>query len=134
MYLGRSLQVENNTFSMAGILPLDFILEKRPQAHGYALLHAGGSSTFLDKGVIIKGHEFHYSRVLNAAEASPLAYQVDRGGGIDGKGDGMVYKNVVASYTHIHALGTPEWAPALVKKAREFREQHESTSRKRVPG
>ena len=40
-----------------------------------------------------------------------------KGFGIDGTGDGLVYKNVLATYTHLHALGTPEWAPALVEKA-----------------
>ncbi|HWR73408.1 MAG TPA: cobyrinic acid a,c-diamide synthase, partial [Nitrospirota bacterium] len=44
-----------------------------------------------------------------------------RGIGIDGKADGLVYKNIVASYTHLHALGTPEWAPGLVNTAREYR-------------
>ncbi len=132
IYLGRSLQVGNRTYSMTSVLPLDFVLEKRPQAHGYTLLSAGENSGFLDKGVIIKGHEFHYSRVMNSSGLSNFAYKVDRGGGIDGKSDGITYKNVVAAYTHIHALGTPEWAPALFKKASDYRKQHDSTSRKRV--
>jgi cobyrinic acid a,c-diamide synthase len=132
IYLGRSLQVEGKAYGMAGVLPLDFVLEKKPQAHGYTVLRARESSVFLDKDVIIKGHEFHYSRVVNASGLSPFAYDVDRGGGIDGKGDGLVYKNVVAAYTHIHALATPQWAPALVRKARAYRTQHESTSRRRV--
>jgi cobyrinic acid a,c-diamide synthase len=34
--------------------------------------------------------------------------------------DGLVHRNVLALYTHVHALGTPEWAPALVKRARGF--------------
>jgi cobyrinic acid a,c-diamide synthase len=33
----------------------------------------------------------------------------------------LVYKNVLACYTHLHALGTPEWAAAMVRKAREYR-------------
>ena len=111
IYLGRSLQVENKIYPMTGVLPLDFVLEKKPQAHGYTVLRAGENSMFLDKDVIIKGHEFHYSRVVNTAGLSPFAYEVSRGAGIDGKGDGLVYKNVVAAYTHIHALGTPQWAP-----------------------
>jgi cobyrinic acid a,c-diamide synthase len=121
IYLGRSLAVDNKTYSMTGVLPLDFILEAKPQAHGYTLLRAGQNSYFLDRGVIIKGHEFHYSRVVNDSRDAIFAYEVNRGTGINGKGDGFIYKNVVAAYTHIHALGTPEWAPSLVKRAREFR-------------
>jgi cobyrinic acid a,c-diamide synthase len=132
IYLGRSLQVESKTYPMTGVLPLDFVLEKKPQAHGYTLLRAGENAVFLDKDVIIKGHEFHYSRVVNTSGLSPFAYDVNRGGGIDGKRDGLVHKNVVAAYTHIHALGTPQWAPALVRKARAYRTHHESTSGKQV--
>jgi cobyrinic acid a,c-diamide synthase len=44
-----------------------------------------------------------------------------RGHGIDGAHDGIVYKNVLATYTHLHALGSPEWARGMVKKAREYR-------------
>jgi cobyrinic acid a,c-diamide synthase len=129
IYLGRSLSVAGKQYPMTGVLPVDFVLEKKPQAHGYTVLTAGSRSTFLDKGVIIKGHEFHYSRVVNLDGLPPLAYEVNRGGGIDGKGDGLVYKNVVAAYSHIHALGTPEWAGAMIKKARQYRKQMRSGKR-----
>jgi CobQ-like glutamine amidotransferase family enzyme len=42
-----------------------------------------------------------------------------RGAGIRGHRDGFVYKNVLATYTHLHALGAPDWAPALVRQARK---------------
>jgi len=106
---------------MTSVLPIDFVLEKRPQAHGYTVAEAGIESPFLDKGVIIKGHEFHYSRPVTSDKRQPMAYHMSRGHGMDGKGDGIIYKNVLAAYTHLHALGTPEWPVALVKKAREYR-------------
>jgi cobyrinic acid a,c-diamide synthase len=102
---------------MTAVLPLDFVLEKKPQAHGYTILETNGKSPFLDKGVTIRGHEFHYSRVVNLDGLPPMAYHVSRGSGIDGKTDGIVYKNVLASYTHLHSLGTPEWAPAMIRSA-----------------
>lgn len=121
IYLGRSLKVKEKTYPMTSVLPVDFILEPKPQAHGYTVLEVGSKSPFLDKGVSIRGHEFHYSRVMSTDNLPPTAYRMCRGGGIDGVVDGMVYKNVLASYTHIHALGTPEWAGAMVKSAREYR-------------
>jgi cobyrinic acid a,c-diamide synthase len=33
----------------------------------------------------------------------------------------MVYKNVLATYTHVHAVGTPQWAKALVRQATLFK-------------
>ncbi len=121
IYLGRSLVVGGERYPMTAVLPVDFILEKRPQAHGYTILKSRASSTFLEKGVDIRGHEFHYSRVCHIDGDPLMAYHVERGSGIDGMGDGIIYKNVVASYTHIHALATPQWAPALIRTARTHR-------------
>ncbi|MGE5172222.1 MAG: cobyrinate a,c-diamide synthase [Betaproteobacteria bacterium] len=120
IYLGRSLLVAGERYPMTAVLPLDFVLEKRPQAHGYSVL-TSSAGLFLDKGVSIRGHEFHYSRVTQIDEHLPMAYHVERGSGIDGRGDGIIYKNVLGSYTHIHALATPQWAPAMVRMARERR-------------
>jgi cobyrinic acid a,c-diamide synthase len=117
IYLGRSLTVGGERYAMTAVLPLDFVLEKKPQAHGYTILETVGNSPFLDKGVTIRGHEFHYSRVVNLDSLPPMAYRVTRGSGIDGKADGIVYKNVLASYTHLHALGAPDWAPAMIRSA-----------------
>jgi cobyrinic acid a,c-diamide synthase len=126
IYLGRSLAVGEKSYPMTSVLPIDFVLEKRPQAHGYTVLETGIESPFLDNGVIIKGHEFHYSRPMTGDGLQPMAYHMSRGHGIDGKGDGIVYKNVLAAYTHLHALGTPEWSVALVRKAREYRERKQA--------
>lgn len=123
IYLGRSLTVNEKKYPMTGVLPVDFVLEQRPQAHGYAIAEVERSGAFLDKGVIIRGHEFHYSRPVNLDALLPMAYGMKRGSGIDSARDGLLYKNVLACYTHLHALGTPEWAPAIVEKARAYRKQ-----------
>jgi len=123
IYLGRSLEVDERIYPMASVLPVDFVLEKRPQAHGYTILEVRGSSPFLEKGVIIRGHEFHYSRIVNLDDLPPMAYYMQRGAGINSTEDGLVYKNVLACYTHLHALGTPQWAEAMVGKAREYRKR-----------
>jgi cobyrinic acid a,c-diamide synthase len=123
IYLGRSLKVDKRIYPMTSVLPVDFILEKRPQAHGYTILEVRGSSPFLEKGVIIRGHEFHYSRIVNLDDLPPMAYYMNRGGGINGTEDGLTYKNVLACYTHLHAVGTPQWAEAMVRKAHEYRKR-----------
>ena len=33
--------------------------------------------------------------------------------------DGIVYKNVLATYTHLHALGVPQWAGAFIALANQ---------------
>jgi cobyrinic acid a,c-diamide synthase len=45
---------------------------------------------------------------------------------MDGKRDGMTRKNILAGFTHVHALGTPQWAPALLGAAGKYRaERHD---------
>jgi hypothetical protein len=32
----------------------------------------------------------------------------------------VIFKNVWAGYTHVHALATPEWAAGMLQAARQF--------------
>lgn len=50
----------------------------------------------------LKGHEFHYSGIQNIAKDSRYAYTLKRGYGIDGKHDGVLVYNILASYMHLH--------------------------------
>lgn len=124
IYLGERMAVEGQEFPLVGIFPVRFGLMKKPQAHGYTVLAASGANPFYPENTEIKGHEFRYSKVVDwQGDSSRLAFTMKRGVGfIDGR-DGLVYKNVLALYTHIHAAGTPEWAPALVAKAAAYRRQ-----------
>jgi cobyrinic acid a,c-diamide synthase len=76
---------------------------------------------FFKTGQILRGHEFHYSTVMDSLSKNQLAFDMERGSGLADHADGLCRKNVLATYTHIHALGTPQWAPALVAKARRYR-------------
>lgn len=120
IYLGRSLSVEGHKYTMASVLPVDFVLEKKPQAHGYTIVEITEENPFFEPGAVLQGHEFHYSRVADHGGLSGLVFTMRRGRGIDGKKDGLVYKNTMATYTHLHALGTPQWAESLVRRAREY--------------
>lgn len=122
IYLGESMVLDEEIFPLVGLFPVRFGLMRKPQAHGYTVLLADGRNPYYPEGTVIKGHEFRYSRVEKwEGEAGRLALRMERGVGFSGGRDGLVFKNVLALYTHIHALGTPSWAPAFVAKAREFR-------------
>ena len=125
MYLGKALILENKKYPMAGIFPVTFCLEKKPQAHGYTILEVTGENPFYPAGTLLRGHEFHYSRILDreAKEGLHFSFLMKRGQGIMDKMDGLCYKNVLATYTHLHALGSPEWADGLVNKAYSFKKK-----------
>jgi cobyrinic acid a,c-diamide synthase len=118
MYLGSNLNIKSSTYPMIQALPIDFQLEKKPQGHGYTRLEVVQANPFYPVGTTLKGHEFHYSRVTRFdLNPTSLAFAMKRGTGImDGK-DGVCYKNIVATYTHVHATGTPEWAEGLIRRA-----------------
>jgi cobyrinic acid a,c-diamide synthase len=123
MYLGETIQIQEKKYSMVGIFPYDFIMGKKPQGHGYTILAVTAENPYFAVGSRLKGHEFHYSRIIPepGPEAS-LAFSMERGAGMGGQRDGLLYRNVLATYTHLHALGAPEWAPALVARARQYQQ------------
>ncbi len=112
MYLARVISWDGITREMVGGLPCDIIMHEKPRGHGYIKLVAAGKS-WLGSKTEIKGHEFHYSEVTNLGDVD-FAYKVLRGKGVDGEHDGIMYKNTLASYAHLHSLGTPEWAERFV--------------------
>ncbi len=124
MYLGGELVVEGRGHAMAGVLPLDFIMHTRPQGHGYTRCRVEGANPFLPRGCEFRAHEFHYSRPRPHAGYQPrFAYRVLRGKGILADGGGLVQGNVLATYHHVHCLGLPQWAPALVAAASGHRSE-----------
>jgi cobyrinic acid a,c-diamide synthase len=75
---------------------------------------------YFPTGTEFKGHEFHYSSVLKWwGNDDDFAFVMKRGIGILGNKDGLLYKNVLATYTHIHVLGIPFWAESMVGNAAE---------------
>ncbi len=122
MYLGRNLVLEGRTYPMVGALPISFGLEKRPHAHGYTIVEVGRANPFFRPKSVLKGHEFHYSKVLELEEdGTYFAFNMQRGRGIVDNRDGICYKNVLAAYTHLHAIGSPEWADGMVRCAGEHK-------------
>jgi len=118
MYLGEELVLNEGTFPMAGVLPVIFGFSKKPQGHGYTVVSVEHENPYYKIGSEIKGHEFHYSKVIKwRGTDKDLAFSMKRGSGFLNKRDGVCYKNVLATYTHIHALGTPLWAQAMVRNA-----------------
>ncbi len=123
MYLGERLEMEGNTYPMTNVLPIVFGISKRPQGHGYTISVVDEENPYFKKGTELKGHEFRYSTVIEwRGKDKDMVFSTTRGTGFANLRDGISYKNVLASYTHLHALSTPSWAPALVKLAHSFKQ------------
>ena len=113
MYLCKGIRWQDQWHEMVGVIPAEIELSDRPQGHGYVEVEAVGGNPLFAAGTILRGHEFHHSKLIKL-DGLEFAYRVKRGHGLGNNVDGIVYKNVFAAYTHLHALGVPEWAEAFV--------------------
>jgi cobyrinic acid a,c-diamide synthase len=108
MYLGKGIRSKGKYGEMVGVFPIEIEMDQKPQGHGYVEVEVVRENPFFPVGLKIHGHEFHHSKFLAIHDLKGI-YRVHRGRGMDGMADGLVYKNVFAAYTHLHALGVPQW-------------------------
>lgn len=118
IYLGKQVTADSKTYPMTGVFPVSFVMQRKPQGHGYTVLRTERVNPFFETGTIVRGHEFHYSGILERETYRiTMAFDVERGYGFDGKHDGLCHKNVLSTYTHLHALGERRWAKAVIRQA-----------------
>ena len=101
MYLCSSIVSEEGSRSMVGALPAATIMTNKLQALGYVEADVSGENPVAEKGRIIRGHEFHYSRLECESDAR-FAYTLCRGKGIRDGMDGLVEHSTLAGYLHTH--------------------------------
>ena len=93
-----------------------YVRLRETEHHPWPKLHAA------EKGVEIPAHEFHYSTLENVGAGVSFGYDVLRGYGIKaGQRDGIVYRNVFASYAHLRSVGVHNWAARFVAFARHVK-------------
>lgn len=125
MYLSESISWQGETKPMVGIIPAPVTLSKRPQGRGYVSLAPKDTMPWNIKGssAVIAGHEFHYSQLVDSEQKllqkGAFAYNVVRGYGIDGKHDGWVYKNLLASYAHMRDTQQFHWVAYFLQFIKE---------------
>jgi len=125
VYLARSLRtIDGQTHAMCGVIPGDAVMREHPTGRGY--VHLEPSEHFpwplASKGEprssagapVIRAHEFHYSDLVNLPQNLRYAWNVRRGHGLDGKHDGLVIANLLASYSHLRGTGECCWAERFV--------------------
>jgi cobyrinic acid a,c-diamide synthase len=118
MYLARTLTWKGRTCRMVGAIPADAVMHEKPVGRGYVCLAETGLSPWPASGGApageVRGHEFHYSSLENLGPDVEFAYRVLRGHGVNGEHDGLVHRNVLASYAHLRSVGRANWAARFV--------------------
>jgi len=124
MYLCRKIEWQDDSVSMVGIIQADIKMHKKPQGRGYIQLSETSLHPWkpaINTGTLF-AHEFHYSQLTNFTRDYPYAYHVLRGTGIDGKHDGLIYKNLLANYAHLRSTENNQWAQRFVQKIIQHKE------------
>jgi cobyrinic acid a,c-diamide synthase len=120
IYLTRSLTWGAKICRMVGVIPADTRMYEKPQGRGYVRLRDTGRGPWpqladSDSDRVIHAHEFHYSSLESLdCDEDDFAYRVERGTGINGEFDGYVYKNLLASYSHMRNVGGNHWVQRFV--------------------
>ena len=127
MYLARSLRWHDASHDMVGVLPADCKMHDKPQGRGYVKLDAVEERhPWLPSGQAaarLRAHEFHYSSLEGLPDDSNFAYRVERGAGIRQKQDGLLYRNLLASYSHQRNTLSNPW----VKRFLGFVQSHKAS-------
>jgi cobyrinic acid a,c-diamide synthase len=124
MYLSRQITYKGLTHQMVGAIPGDIMMHDKPMGRGYVHLAENNQHPWpcaIKNETIIKAHEFHYSSLENLPKDMVYAYRVARGYGIDGKHDGLIHNNLLASYTHLRGVGNCDWTTRFVSFVRQHK-------------
>jgi cobyrinic acid a,c-diamide synthase len=121
MYLCQSLRWGEERRAMVGILKAEAQMQPKPQGRGYVSLHETEAFPWPGAGIAgteVQAHEFHHSVVVAPDPDWTYAYEVRRGVGIDGRFDGVVQGNLLASYAHLRDVGGLNWTSRFLAHVR----------------
>ncbi len=106
-------EMEGGTFAMVGAIPGRTLM-------GHKRVVSYNIGSFVKDNVIGRagasfiGHEFHHSEILDLPEDTTFAIKLERGVGIKGELDGILVKNTMAAYAHLHAASYTDFARSFV--------------------
>jgi len=100
MYLTEDVAADRS-YRLCGALPATTVMTTKVQALGYVEGESVERKSFLQPGLSLIGHEFHYSKVSPQPDAR-YTFRLGRGRGIADGNDGLVSNNTIGTYTHAY--------------------------------
>ncbi len=106
IYLTKSLKIDGRALPMVGLLPAAAAMTDARQGLGYRRAKLNRPTILGGKGLTLRGHEFHWSRIRRlGGRGFDHAYEYE-----DGSREGFASDNVLASYLHLNWNHRPELA------------------------
>ena len=114
MYLTKKISYQSKEYPMVGIIDGYTKMYSKPIGRGYVSLETTRNHPWLARSLQINCHEFHHSRLYIKNSKHKYAYKVKRGFGINGKHDGLTYKNLLATYNHLRDTKQTNWVNSFL--------------------
>ena len=127
MYLCREIAWNGEHREMAGVIPFDAVIHRKPKGRGLMQLEETGAAPWCLPGgrgrsTQFSAHEFHYASLENGPDDTVFAYRVLRGTGVDGQHDGIVIGNLLANFCHLRDTNMNRWTERFVAFVRSCRD------------
>ncbi|MDO8662747.1 MAG: cobyrinate a,c-diamide synthase [Candidatus Omnitrophota bacterium] len=118
MYLVKNLiDFQKRKFPMVGVFKCSVNMGNRLHRMGYVNVQVIKDNILSNQGDRNRAHLFHWSRLTNIPKNSTFAYRI-----IKDKDnlfyDGLVTKNVLASYAHLHFASNTDFAKNFINSCR----------------
>jgi cobyrinic acid a,c-diamide synthase len=118
MYLTEAIRdFQGASHEMVGLFAAEAVMKKAGLTLGYRTVELSRACILGESGIRVRGHEFHFSSLVPRGSLEYACALSDAQGRMQGK-DGLVTRNVLALYTHLHFASQPQIAKALVDAAR----------------
>ena len=118
MYLMEGLiTFEGRRHEMTGVFTGAVRMEKKLYALGYYTATALRDSVAAEEGWKIPGHVFHWSSLIDTGKENEFAFRL-KAPGKEPVYDGLIRRNTLASYFHIHFASDIRWASRFLERCR----------------
>ena len=120
MYLTKSIiDLNEKTHPMVGIL------DSKTRMTGKLTLNYTEGRTVIASpisrvGDLVKGHEFHHSKLEDVPADARFAFEMRRGSGIKNRKDGLLEYSTLAQYMHMHMAGSPGKASRFLQACSKY--------------
>lgn len=129
LYSARSLRTsDGSVHAMAGAIPVDIALEAGSLHSGYREVRIAEPCMLGPVGTRLRGHEFHFARLLSAAEGMSPAFTMHDSDGEPLGCEGWTAEGITASLVHLHFGQDPALAQRIVDAARTARAGRDARS------
>ena len=124
MYLGHAIfDLKGKIYPMTGCLPFSTRMLPRLKRLGYREITLLGDTLIGSKGTVIRGHEFHYSEIIDDLKSVATLYRVKDRIGMGHSTEGYQMNRTLGSYIHLHWGSCLKTAEAFAGTCRQYRKE-----------